>query len=47
MFRLKNVTKIFTTKTSEKIALNDITINLGDTGLNFIVGKSGSGKSTF
>ena len=47
MFRLKNVTKIFTTKNSEKIALNDITINLGDTGLNFIVGKSGSGKSTF
>lgn len=47
MFRLKNVTKIFTTKTSKKVALNDITINLGDTGLNFIVGKSGSGKSTF
>ncbi len=47
MIEVKNLTKIYNLqKSTEVIALNDISLNFNTTGLVFIVGKSGSGKST-
>ena len=47
MIELRNITKIYHSKkgTSTK-ALYNIDLNIGNTGMVFIVGKSGSGKST-
>lgn len=48
MIELKGVTKIYQSKKgSETIALNDVSLQIADKGLLFIVGRSGSGKSTF
>lgn len=48
MIELKGVTKIYQSKKgSETIALNDVSLQIADKGLVFIVGRSGSGKSTF
>ena len=46
MITIKNLTKVYKTKTSEVKALDNISFTLPDKGMVFIVGKSGSGKST-
>lgn len=47
MLEVKNITKIYHSKHAEDVvALDDISLNLGDKGLVFLLGKSGSGKST-
>ena len=47
MIEFKNVSKIYKTKKGvETKALNNINIKIGNIGMVFIVGKSGSGKST-
>lgn len=49
MLRVKEITKTYFSKTSHEnnvVALNNVSLNFGDSGLVFIVGKSGCGKST-
>lgn len=47
MIEIKNLTKIYD-KTKEPVkALRDVSLVLPDKGLIFVLGKSGSGKSTF
>ena len=47
MIEFKNVSKIYKTKKGvETKALNNINLKIGNKGMVFIVGKSGSGKST-
>lgn len=47
MFTLKNVTKIYNSKKKNNcVALDNISFQLPEKGLVFIIGKSGSGKST-
>jgi len=47
MIKLNNVTKIYQVKDGpETVALKDVTLDLPEQGYVFIVGKSGSGKST-
>lgn len=48
MIELKRLTKEYRVKgKAPVIALSDVTLTLPDTGMVFILGKSGSGKSTF
>ena len=48
MLSVKNLTKIYeTSKGVKTTALDNLTINFCQTGFVFILGKSGSGKSTF
>ena len=48
MLEVKNLKKIYSSKKGEDtVALKSINLRLPDTGLIFILGKSGSGKSTF
>ena len=47
MIELKNITKIYCSKSNTKVcALNDISLIFPQKGLFFIVGKSGCGKTT-
>lgn len=47
MISIKNVTKIYKSKKGkDTIALNNISLQFADKGLVFIVGRSGSGKSS-
>ncbi len=46
MIDLKNVYKIYGKKSSEFIALDDVTVHVKDGASVAIIGKSGSGKST-
>ena len=46
MLELIDVKKIYTTKAGNTIALNGINLTFPDTGMVFITGKSGSGKTT-
>lgn len=46
MLELKNVSKIYKTKSGDVYALNSINLYFEETGLVFITGKSGSGKTT-
>lgn len=47
MIELKNITKTYTTKKGLTVkALDDVSIKFEDKGMVFILGKSGSGKST-
>lgn len=47
MLELKNVSKTYTTKKGVNVkALDDVSIKFEETGMVFILGKSGSGKST-
>ena len=46
MLELKNVTKIYKSKSGDTAALKNVNFFFGDTGLVFITGKSGSGKTT-
>lgn len=47
MLEIRNVTKIYKSKhANQVIALNNVSINFGDKGMVFLLGKSGSGKST-
>ncbi len=46
MLELKNVTKIYKSKSGDTAALKKVNLFFGDTGLVFITGKSGSGKTT-
>ena len=46
MIELKKLTKVYVTKAGEVRALDDVSVTLPDRGMVFILGKSGSGKST-
>lgn len=47
MLEIRNVTKIYRSKTGEQVtALDNVSIAFPETGMVFILGKSGSGKST-
>lgn len=46
MIRLKNITKVYSSDNIAIKALDDISIDLPSTGLVFLLGKSGSGKSS-
>ncbi len=46
MLELKNLTKIYKTKSGEVKALDDVSITFPSMGLVFITGKSGCGKTT-
>ena len=46
MLELINVRKLYTTKAGDTAALNGVSITFPDTGMVFITGKSGSGKTT-
>ncbi len=46
MLELINVKKIYTTKAGKTYALNGVSLNFEEKGLVFIVGQSGSGKTT-
>ena len=46
MLELKNVSKIYQTKEEKVFALNHINLSFKDNGLVFILGQSGSGKTT-
>ena len=46
MLRLIDVEKIYTTKAGDTAALNKVNLDLPETGMVFITGKSGSGKTT-
>lgn len=47
MIEIKNLTKIYDKSKEPVKALNNISLVLPDKGLVFVLGKSGSGKSTF
>lgn len=48
MIKVENLTKIYVTNRKKKAkALDGVTLTLPDKGMVFILGKSGSGKSTF
>ncbi len=48
MIEIKNLNKVYHSKKRKKChALKNINLTLPDTGLVFVLGKSGSGKSTF
>ncbi len=48
MIELKDICKTYKSKKGiNTAALKDINLKLGNKGLTFILGKSGSGKSTF
>ena len=46
MLQLRNVKKIYITKSGDMAALAGINLDLPDKGMVFITGKSGSGKTT-
>ena len=46
MLELKNVKKTYKTRLGEVVALNGVSITFPDTGMVFITGKSGCGKTT-
>lgn len=46
MLELKNISKVYKQKGVSVTALNNINIKFADTGLVFLLGKSGSGKSS-
>lgn len=47
MLKVKNLTKIYTSKKAAAVtALQGVSIDFGESGLVFLLGKSGSGKST-
>ena len=46
MLQTKNLTKIYKANGVSVKALDDVTLSFGDSGMCFILGKSGSGKST-
>lgn len=46
MLELIDVKKVYTTKAGNTVALNGINLTFPDTGMVFITGKSGSGKTT-
>lgn len=47
MIKITNLTKVYKSKKGTKVALDIPSLTLPDTGMIFISGKSGSGKSTF
>ena len=48
MIEIKNLTKIYTSKNAKEcVALDNVSFSLPDKGMVFVLGKSGSGKSTF
>ncbi len=47
MLEIRNITKIYNANSDNKVvALDNVNINFGDHGMIFLLGKSGSGKST-
>ena len=45
MLEVRNLTKIYKTKESiERIALNSVSLKFPETGMVFLIGKSGSGN---
>ena len=46
MLQLKDVTKIYKTKSEDVYALDKVNLTFGETGMVFVTGKSGSGKTT-
>ncbi|MCD8293829.1 MAG: ATP-binding cassette domain-containing protein [Clostridia bacterium] len=47
MLEVRHLTKIYQGQGGQTRALDDVSLQFGDTGLVFILGKSGCGKSTF
>lgn len=46
MLELKNVRKVYQTKEEKIVALDSVSLSFNDSGLVFILGQSGSGKTT-
>ncbi len=46
MIKIKNLNKTYTSRKITHHALKDINLDFGNSGLNFILGKSGCGKTT-
>ena len=46
MLELRNITKAYKTKSGDVKALNNLSLTFPSTGLVFITGKSGCGKTT-
>lgn len=46
MIRLCNISKVYKSKSNSVVALDNINLELEDSGFIFINGKSGSGKTT-
>ncbi|MBR4270385.1 MAG: ATP-binding cassette domain-containing protein [Clostridia bacterium] len=47
MLEIRNITKIYNANSDNKVvALDNVSINFGENGMIFLLGKSGSGKST-
>ena len=46
MLELRNITKVYKTKSEEVVALDKVNLTFGETGMVFVTGKSGSGKTT-
>lgn len=44
--RVRHLSKTYTPESGEVKALNDVNFELPESGMVFILGKSGSGKST-
>lgn len=46
MLELRDITKVYKTKSQDVVALNKVNLSFGEKGMVFIIGKSGSGKTT-
>ena len=46
MLELRNITKVYKTKSEDVVALNKVNLSFDEKGMVFVIGKSGSGKTT-
>lgn len=46
MLKIENLNKVYKSKKQKTVALDNVNLTLGDTGMVFILGKSGCGKTT-
>ena len=46
MLELRDITKIYKTRSEDVVALDNVNLTFGEKGMVFVIGKSGSGKTT-